>query len=193
MSTTLRFPQVVVAVLAAAVAVGPARAAEDNLLRGPHPFRKANELSVHMLLASGGDNTPSGGKLALDYGYKLYGPAWLNLQLNSQRATCSSPSGGNCTSASGQVYETLAGIKLKWSTAIPIVPYAKAGVGLAYAFPDRAANGWGVAARVGGGANYFFFDWLGLGLELAFSTGHLSTASPSYSVFDVGGGLELQF
>lgn len=191
MSTTVRFPLVLVAVLAVTATVARA---EDNMLRGPHPFRKDNELSAHMLLAAGGDNTPNGGKLALDYGYKLSGPAWLNLQLNSQRGTCQSRSGGGvCTAPSGTIYETLVGAKLKWPTAIPIVPFVKAGVGLAFAFPDGLSSGWGVAARMGAGANYFFFDWLGLGLEIGFSAGHLTTAKPTYTVLDIGGGLEFQF
>jgi hypothetical protein len=182
--------------LAALALPARARAATDgdNMLRGPHPFRRDNELSAHMLLAAGGSNTPNGGKLALDYGYKLRGPVWLNLQLNWQSASCQSPGGGNnCTSPAGQVYETLVGAKLKWRTAIPIVPYIKGGVGLAYAFPVGASNGWGLAARAGGGASYFIFDWLGLGLELGFSLGHLTTAKSSYSVMDFGGGLEFQF
>jgi hypothetical protein len=84
-------------------------------------------------------------------------------------------------------------VKLKFPTAIPVVPFVKGGAGLAFAFPNGAANGLGVAARVGGGANYFFFDWLGLGAEVGYSIGYLTTAAGSYSVFDFGGGLEFQF
>lgn len=204
MSTSVRFPLVVVALVALVATVAPmaraagtdarASGAEENMLRGPHPFRKDNELSAHMLLSAGGDNTPNGGKLALDYGYKLQGPVWLNLQLSSQRAACRSQSGvGTCAGPAGTVYETLAGVKLKWPTAIPIVPFVKAAAGLAFSFPDGLSNGWGLAGRVGGGANYFFFDWLGLGIEVGFSAGYLTTAKPAYSVFDVGGGLEFQF
>jgi hypothetical protein len=182
-------------VLAANMATAPlARAAEDNLLHGPHPFLKDNELSAHMLLAAGGANTPDGGKLALDYGYKLRGPIWLNLQINSQHGSCQSLSGGTvCPSPAGWIYETLAGVKLKWPTAIPIVPFVKGAVGLAFSFPTGRSSGWGVAGRVGGGASYFVFDWLGLGLEIGFSTGYLTTASPTYTVLDFGGGVEFQF
>ena len=172
--------------------IGPR--ADDNLLRGPHPFLKQNELSAHVLLAAGGASTPNGTKVAADYGYRLSGPVWLNLQLNFHHAICRTPSGGtNCMEPSGSVFETLAGVKLKFATAIPVVPFVKGGAGLAFAFPDGAGNGLGPAVRAGGGANYFFFDWLGLGAEIAFSAGHLSTAKSSYSVLDFGGGLEFQF
>lgn len=199
MSTLPRFPQVVVTALAAVTWLGGtalgAATDGDNMLRGPHPFRRDNELSAHVLIAAGGANTPNGGKLGLDYGYKLRGPVWLNLQFNSQRAGCTTQSGGTprCSEPAGQVYETIVGAKLKWATAIPLVPFVKGGVGLAYAFPVGASNGLGFAARAGGGVNYFFFDWLGLGLEIGFSLGSLTTASSSYSVMDFGGGVEFMF
>jgi hypothetical protein len=193
MSTSRRFPLAMVAGASALLAGGVARA-DDNLLHGPHPFLKQNELSAHVLLAAGGDETPGGTKIATDYGYRLGGPAWLNLQLNFQHAAvCSTPSGGTCPDPTGNVFETLAGVKLKFATAIPVVPFVKGGAGLVFAFPNGANNGLGPALRVGGGANYFFFDWLGLGAEIGFSAGHLSTARSSYTVLDFGGGLEFQF
>jgi hypothetical protein len=192
MSSPRRFP-LTIGLLWAVLPGGAARA-EDNMLRGPHPFRKDNELSAHVLLAVGGGGTPSGTKIGADYGYKLWAPAWLNLELNYQHSSCRSPSGGStCTEPTGTIFETLAGLKLKWPTAIPVVPFGKAAAGLAYQFPDGAADGWGVAARLGAGANYFFFDWLGLGVELGCSFGHLSTRPPGYAVLDFGGGLEFQF
>jgi hypothetical protein len=208
MSTTRRFPQAIragaLAALAAA-ALAPASArAEDNLLHGPHPFLKDNELSAHVLLVAGVADTPGGTKIAADYGYRLSNPVWLNLQVNYQRAACHAPSGApTCNEASGSVFETLAGVKLKWATPIPLVPYVKGGVGLAYAFPNGAGNAMGFAARGGAGANYFFFDWLGFGAELGYSVGSLSIGSSaiggaaggssSYSELDFGGGLEFQF
>jgi hypothetical protein len=194
MSMARRFPLAIGVGAAALLATAGAAAAEDNLLRGPHPFLKQNELSVHVLLATGGDHTPDGTKLAADYGYHLIGPAWVNLQLNFQHHQCHTPSGGTvCEEPSGSVWETLVGGKLKFATAIPVVPFVKGGVGLAYAFPSGAASGFGPAIRFSGGANYFFFDWLGLGGEIGVSAGHLSTAQSGYSVLDFGGGLEFQF
>jgi hypothetical protein len=202
MSTTRRYPLdktkarttlVLVVVLLCGLVSASARA-EDNMLRGPYPFDKDNALSGHVLLAAGGDNTPGGTKISTDYGYRVQGPAWLDLQLNYQHSACHASAGGPaCTGPSGTLFEAMIGVKLQWATAIPIVPYAKLGAGLVFAFPDGTPNGLGPAGRVGGGANYFFFDWLGLGVELGVSAGHLSTASSTYSILDFGGGLEFQF
>jgi hypothetical protein len=197
MSMPRRFPPVRFTLLAAlAVAtLAPARArAEDNMLRGPHPFLKDNELSAHVQQVLGIGNTPGGAKIAADYGYRLVGPAWLNLQLNYQNATCRTQSpAGTCNQPTGSVFETLAGIKLKWATPIPLVPYVKGGVGLAYAFPDGAGNKMGVAARGGAGAAWFFFDWLGVGAEFGYSVGSMSLAGQAYAELDFGGGVEFQF
>jgi hypothetical protein len=199
MSTTRRFPQAMRAslcgVLAAAALLAPGHArADDYVLRGPHPFLKDNELSAHVQIVAGLGGTPGGTKVATDYGYRLTGPAWLNLQLNFQRAPCHSPSGAStCDEPSGSVFETLAGVKLQWATPIPLVPYVKGAVGLAYAFPNGAANTLGFAARGGGGAAWFIFDWLGFGAEFGYSVGSMSTGSSTYSELDFGGGVEFQF
>jgi hypothetical protein len=164
------------------------------MLRGPHPFLKDNELAAHMQLVAGVGNTPGGTKIIAEYGYKLGTPVWLNVQVNYQNATCRSQSGTNmCNQPTGSVFETLAGIKLKWATPIPLVPYVKGGVGLAYAFPDGVANTMGVAARGGAGAAWFFFDWLGVGGEFGYSVGSMSLAGQAYSELDFGGGVEFQF
>ena len=88
----LRRSPLVVAMLSPSVA----RADENqNLLHGPHPFLKDNELSVHALIGEGLGDASSGAKLALDYGYKLTGgadPFWLNLLLNFEHSGCSSAS-----------------------------------------------------------------------------------------------------
>jgi hypothetical protein len=199
MSATRRFPAIrmATAIVAGALAFAlapPAARADDNMLRGPHPFLKDNELSAHVQVVAGFGRTPGGSKIAADYGYHLYRPLWLDLQLNVQRAPCHSPSGAStCDQPSGSIFETMAGAKMKFATPIPVVPYLKGAVGLAFAFPDGARNGMGPAVRVGGGANYFFFDWLGLGVEFAYSLGHLSTGDSTYAEFDVGGGIEFQF
>ena len=195
MSTTKRFPlarPVIVALLAATLGAGAARA-DDNILRGPHPFLRDNELSAHVLLVVGGNQTPDGTKIAADYGFHLRGPAWLDLQLNYQHARCDTgSSAGTCVVPSGTIFESLAGLKLKWATAIPLVPYVKGGGGLVTAFPDGAPNGLGPMLRVAGGANYFIYDWMGFGVEIGYSLGHLSSADSSYSELDFGAGAEFQ-
>jgi hypothetical protein len=181
-----------------ALAAAPARA-DENMLRGPHPFLKDNELSGHVLLAAGLGNAPSGTKLSFDYGYKLVGPIWLDLQLNLQRGTChGGPDSPICGPDTGDAFETMVGTKWKFPTSVPVVPYVMGGGGLVFVFPDGASSAMGLAVRTAGGANYFFYDWLGLGVEIGFSLGHAwydatFPGSHTYSVIDFGGGLEFQF
>ena len=177
---------------------GSARA-QDNMLRGPHPFLKDNELDAYVLLASGMADTPSGTKLAINYGYKVALPLWLDLQLNLQLSGChSTPGGMTCGPDNGKVFETLAGVAWKWALPIPVVPFARAVGGLVFVFPDTANGAVGVAIRGAAGASYFFFDWLGLGVEVGVSLGRVGydstfPGSHSYGVLDFGGGIQLQF
>jgi hypothetical protein len=185
-------------------ALGAPRAAraDENLLHGPHPFLKENDLSAHVLIADGLGDSMSGAKLALDYGYRLHGglvPFGLDLSINMQHATCVSRQPfGDCGPGTGTVFETLAGVRWKFATPIPLVPYAAAAGGLVFSFPNGADDAAGLMARAVGGANYFFFDWLGLGAQVGFSVGKLDydstfPGSHTYAVFDLGGGLEFQF
>ena len=61
-----------------------------------------------------------------------------------------------------------------------------------------ACKAGGLAFRVVGGANYFFFDWLGVGGQIGYSLGGLNydstfKGSHTYAVLDFGGGLVFQF
>ncbi|HEY2903040.1 MAG TPA: hypothetical protein VGL59_20830, partial [Polyangia bacterium] len=177
------------------LALAPAARATEPLLQGPYPFAHNNELSAHVLLAGGLGDSFGGTKLAADYGYHLGGAAWLNLDVNTQFGGCRTDT-SPCSS--GKVFETLAGAKWKFATSTPIVVHAKATGGLVYVFPDDGHAALGVAARGGGGATYFFYDWIGLGLEACLSLGHVSyestyNHSDTYAVFDFGGGVEVEF
>lgn len=189
---------------AAAALAWPARAvADENLLHGPHPFLRDNQLALHVLIGQGLGDTLSGAKLGLDYGYKatdsVVAPVWLNLQLNFEHSGCSaSASNGVCGTDSGDLIEALAGARWTFATPIPLVPFIESAVGLLFAFPNGASNAPGLGARFVGGANYFFFDWLGLGAQVGFSVGRIDynssfTGSHNYAVLDFGGGVELQF
>jgi len=202
MPPRIQFPLVIVAAAALALASSAPARADENLLHGPHPFIRDNELSLHILIASGSGDSMSGGKLAIDYGYKLSGgwiPMWLALALNVQRGACNqTPSVGACGQDTGDMFETLAGVRWAFATPIPLVPYVGAGAGFAFAFPNGASAAAGPMLRGVGGANYFFFDWLGVGGQVGFSVGTLGydntfTGSHTYQVFDVGGGLVFQF
>jgi hypothetical protein len=194
---------VVAAAAATAIWPGAARA-QENLLQGPHPFLKDNQLSLHVLIGEGMGDSLSGPKLALDYGYKLtastVAPVWLDLQINDQHAGCtsSSTSNGICGNDSGDVVETLAGARWTFATPIPLVPFIQSAAGLLFAFPNGASDAVGFGVRAVGGADYFFFDWLGLGAQVGFSLGRIGydstfTGSHTYAVLDFGGGLQFQF
>ena len=181
-------------VVAFGLCVAAAARAQQPLLQGPHPFLRDNELSAHLLLSSGIGDAFGGPKIAADYGYHLRGASWLNLEANAQFGGCD----GARPCGNGPVFETLAGGKWKFATTTPIVAHAKAAGGLVYVFPDDGRASLGVAVRGGGGATYFLYDWIGLGLEACFSLGHVSyestyTRSDTYAVFDFGGGVEVQF
>jgi len=201
MSTALRFPLTsffAIVAAAAAMRAAPARAAEV-MLRGPHPFLKDNEVSARLLFADGIGSAPTGTKIALEYAYKAAHPLWADIQLNLQHGGCqSAPAQAPCGVDSGDVVETLGGIKWKWATTIPLVPFVDGLAGMVFVFPDSAQSALGFTARVAGGASYYFFDWLGVGAQAGFSLGRVSytssfPGSPTYSVFDIGGGVELQF
>ena len=189
---------------AAAIAslAAPARA-DDNLLRGPHPFRKDNQISAHVLVASGRGDTMSGTKLAFDYNYKLTSgwiPLWLDLGVNVEHAACngSNTSGCDTDPHTGAAFETFAGVRWMFATPIPLVPFLGAAGGFAFAFPNGASAANGLMLRAAAGANYFFFDWLGLGGQAGYSLGSLNydstfTGSHTYAVVDLGGGLIVQF
>jgi len=194
------------AIAAIASVARPARA-DDNILRGPYPFRRENQASVHVLFGSGRADTMSGTKFAFDYNFKLtdgWSLLWLDLGVNAQHsasARCSpAPGTSTCSSStdSGDVYETLAGARWMFVTPLPLVPYVGAAAGLVFAFPNGASAAIGVAFRAVGGANYFFFDWLGVGGQVGYSLGALNydstfMGSHTYAVLDIGGGLVFQF
>ena len=166
----LRFPLVIVVRAGRGrwPAARPARA-DENLLRGPLPFRKDNESRAHVLI---GDRAGR---------HDERHQAGLRLQLQADRrlrSRCGSTSASTrsstaaearrqparCSFNSGDVFETLGGVKWTFATPIPLVPYVGAVGGLVFAFPNGAAAAAGVVVRAVGGANYFFFDWLGGGL-----------------------------
>jgi hypothetical protein len=196
------FPLIILSALAAiAAAAGPARA-DENLLRGPFPFRKDNQISAHVLIGTGQGDTMSGTKLAFDYNYKLtngFIPLWLDLGVNAQLGGCrGTPTTAGCSLNSGDVFETLGGVRWTFAPPIPLVPYMGAVGGLVFAFPNSAAAATGVVVRAVGGANYFVFDWLGGGVQIGYSLGTIGydstfVGSHTYAVLDIGGGVVFQF
>lgn len=181
---------------ACALLVGPVAHA-DVLLRGPYPFLRDNELTVHGGYGAGFGDTFAGPKATVDYGYRLGGSLWLDIDGGFLSGSCRAAAGGPC-SGEGDAAEVLAGIKWKLRMNVPVVPYGKLVAGLAYLFPDGARSGLGPLLRAGVGAHYFFYEWLGLGGELTAGLGHAGYQdavglSRTLGGLDVTAGAELAF
>ena len=182
--------------LALALAAGPARA--ENLLEGPHPFLRSNELSLHGGYGAGFGDTFAGPKVILDYGYKLERGIWLDLGLGLLSGVCRTHLDDPACARKGDSAEVLAGIKWKLRMSIPVVPYVKALAGLAYQFPDNAHSAWGPLLRAGLGAKYFLYEWFGVGGEVTISAGRAgyqddTTLSHALGGLDATLGAEVQF
>lgn len=184
---------VAVAVTAAA---GPARA--EHLLRGPYPFLRDNELSLHGGYGAGFGDTFGGPKAIVDYGYKLDRGVWLDLNLGFLSGVCRPRIDSPECVRKGNTYEVLGGIKWKLRMNVPVVPYAKVLAGLGYQFPDSARSALGPVVRAGLGAKYFIYEWIGVGGEVTASTGRASyqegaTLSRTLGSLDATLGVEVAF
>ncbi len=163
-----------------------ARAEGDELLRGPFPFLNENELSVHAGYAVGLGQAPSGTRAQVDYGLALQRGPWVDIQMGMVAGHCA----GDCGAEGGKSVDVLAGLKWKFQTSVPVVPYGKLAVGPVFLFPDDASNTAGFLVRGAVGAHYFFNHWLGLGAEISGATGYASGALGS---LDFTLGAEFQF
>ena len=190
------------ALAAIAAAAGPARA-DENLLRGPFPFRKDNQVSAHVLIGTGQGDTMSGTKLAFDYNYKLTGgfiPLWLDLGVNAQLGGCNATTAAAaCSSNTGDVFETVGGVRWTFAPPIPLVPYMGAVGGLVFAFPNSARGGdrraW--SARWAAPTTSCSTGWAAA-LQVGYSLGAIGydstfVGSHTYAVLDIGGGVVFQF
>jgi hypothetical protein len=184
----------------AAAALAPAAAGAEELLRGPHPFGKDNELAV--LGGYGTANSFDGVRAGVAYGFQAAGSLWLDLRLDFVDARqgpvprgCPSPD--PCAEVATYA-DVLAGVKYKLRTSIPLVPYGGIAAGPVFLFHDGAAGAFGLATRASAGAQYFLYEWLGLGIELGATLGgawvpDVPGLQAGLRVFDVGIGAELQF
>jgi hypothetical protein len=190
-----------------------------------------NEISIHVggqaglggysvtgangvFFAAGGP--PSGFKLLFDYSYRVRddGPFTLWLNLGSNLTI-----GGGCNYIAGNHYycglanngdtiEPFFGVKMKFRTPIPLVPYAKIDGTLVGIFARFCGdNGVAVAARLAGGLKYFLTRNVGVGAELAMTVGpgfyggasaactdyYYGSHVELYAAFDLGVGAEFVF
>jgi len=177
---------------------GASPARGDDLLRGPHPFLRDNELALHGGLGVGFGDTFAGPKGTVEYGYRLNGGLWLDLGVGFLSGSCRPRAGAPECARKGDTVEVLGGLKYKLRMNVPVVPYAKLLAGLAYLFPDDTTSAVGFAARAGAGAKYFPYHWIGVGAEVTFGFGRAGYAdraplARALAALDLLAGVELHF
>ena len=171
--------------------------AEEELLRGPHPFIKDNELTLHAGYSAGlGDNI-RGLRVQGDYLNRLAQTLWLDIQMGVVSGSCRTNQ-TVCSNGSGNGVDILAGAAWKFQTNLPIVPYAKFNFGSIFLFPDNTRSAGGILVRGGVGAHYFLYDWFGVGAELTGAWGMAFFAADSHRTGSLGSvdinlGVALQF
>ena len=166
MASALRSLLCLVALFAAAL---PARA-EEELLRGPHPFIKNDELALHAGFSGGlGDNV-SGLRLQGDYSYRLGQVTWFDVQMGVVSGSCRTQEIA-CSDGTGNSVDVVAGAAWKFQTRLPLVAQVRVDGGPLFLFPDSARSSMGFIFRGGAGLHYFLYDWFGLGGEIAGAWG----------------------
>jgi len=171
--------------------------AEEELLRGPHPFIKDNELTFHAGYSAGlGDNI-RGLRVQGDYLNRLAQTLWLDIQMGVVSGSCRTNQ-TVCTNGSGNGVDILGGAAWKFQTNLPLVPYAKVALGPIFLFPDNTRSAAGLLVRGGFGAHYFLYDWFGVGAEFTGSWGVAFFAADSHRTGALGSvdanvGVALQF
>lgn len=164
--------------------------------RGPQIWPGKNEISLHIGgqnglnsyyvagATAGGPAAYAGGPTSgfhfiFDYAYRVNDKGSWTLWLDAGLSTVLAGNPGVVVGSSnvlvggsGSELAGFAGIKMKWRTPIPLVPYAKFNGQVAYIFNRYCGdNGVGVLGHVAGGAKYFLTKSIGVGLETGFSFG----------------------
>lgn len=150
------------------------------LLRGPydnpHPVALELQLGLQGRLAP---FTPGGFNVALDYTHRFSRPRqgqfglWffgnVGFVVNSGHGACPQINAdfSDCSTLGyGSGLNLKAGVQMTFRTAIPLVPYVRAGAAINGAFGrDCNDSGGGFSGVAGGGARYFLTQHLGVGLH----------------------------
>lgn len=161
--------------------------ARAELLRGPYDNPSPVAFEAQLGLQAGlGGYTPGGFLLGLDYTHRFarYRDGRYGLWFFGNLSFAIDPSTGVCQSATGY-YECgalgygsglaiKAGLQLTFRTAIPLVPYVRAGVAVTGAFGrnvcEDSGGGFPIAVA-GGGARYHFTKHLAAGLHSDLTLG----------------------
>ena len=160
---------------------------------GPEVWPGKHELDAHLGYQAGFgavfQQNPSGFKVTGEYGYRFHPLAWFDLQASnvfgfgSAGGPCANTGNGYCYRG-GWAFGLAGGVKLKWTTKIPLVIETPILVGVDILYlRDCGDNGAAAPLlRTGAGAKYFLTKKIGLGANFAFSFGpgfHTGSAVPS--------------
>ena len=182
--TARRIPLDVSRIAPAAVAggAGPATHADENLLRGPPPVPQGQP----GLRARAGRDRPGRHHERRQAGLRLRlqadrrrDPAWLDLASASQHGACT------VATARRPVAQQAATSSRRWAASSGSSrrrsrssrTWARSAGSRSRSPTARRRHG--IVVRAVGGANYFFVDWLGVGLQVGYSLGTSATTTPS--------------
>jgi hypothetical protein len=183
----------VIALAAALLAVSawPSTARAQIQQGIPEVYPSKHEISAHMGFQAGFAGkfgSTSGFKLDADYAYKFHPLIWFDANVanvfgfGSADGFCTHSVGGATCYRGGWALELMAGIKLKFTTKIPLVIEAPALVGVEVLYNrDCGDNGAAVPViKTGGGVKYFLTKRIGVGakIDVAFGPGFHEAGSP---------------
>jgi hypothetical protein len=159
---------------AALLSATPARAQVQT--KGPEIFPGKLQVGVNIIGFQTGftGQSPSGYKLTSDISGLIAQPGKLSLWLGGGLNYAFGIYGCyvvNAVSNCGGDLQLWAFVMLTFEKLIPIplVPFARAGVGTDVLFYGNTAGA--VVLRFGGGVHYYLLKWLGLGIETNFTFG----------------------
>jgi hypothetical protein len=179
-------------VAVAALLLWGASARAEVQKSGPEVFPSKHELDAYLGYQAGFGGffqNPSGFKITGEYGYRFHPLVWFDLQVanvfgfGAPLGPCNGSPAVNCYRG-GWDFGLAGGVKLKWTTKIPLVVETPilVGVNILY-LRDCGDDGAAVPVlRTGAGAKYFLTKKIGVGANFAFSFGpgfHSGSAVPS--------------
>ncbi len=182
----------------ALLAAAPASAQVQT--KGPEIFPGKLQVGFHPIGFQTGfnGNSPSGYKVMADVSGLIAQPGKLSLWLGGGINFAAGFYGCyvvNAVSNCGDDLQMWAFVMLTFEKLIPIplVPFARAGVGGDVLFYGNTAGAF--IFRVGGGVHYYLFKWLGLGLEtnFTFGPGFYNPGTAFYGTWDFGVGARFAF
>jgi len=160
----------------AATLLAAAPASAQVQTKGPEVFPGKLQVGFHPIGFQTGfnGNSPSGYKLTADFSGLIASPGrlglWLGGGINFAAGFygCYAFNGVNNCGNDLQLWAFVM-ITFEKLIPIPLVPFARAGVGGDVLFYGNTAGAF--VLRFGGGVHYYLFKWLGLGVETNFTFG----------------------